>query len=286
MSGRRRTRGANESGARARGKSARASAPRAAHTAQRGRGSAAGGVPADPHSERPQRIRTPPAPFQTNGPQRGKRTGQATSVVAGATEPRGGLPAPRRNKTSGASYLQSPAADKSKQKLKPNNAVIDTACINKIQAAAKLVGLQQAIGLESISESGYYAAVHRMKTCGHATPPKPKQRPGRPRKFPLGSPEFDQARAYLEAEKPRKSYREAALDLKPRSSAATLARSFGNASADSNARSKNGLRSTEAGLKPLTSKKCQNVTSETNMPRLLDCFCSWHEAIKNVRTAD
>ena len=120
-------------------------------------------------------------------------------MVAGATEPRGGLPAPRRNKTSGASYLQSPAADKSKQKLKPNNAVIDTACINKIQAAAKLVGLQQAIGLESISESGYYAAVHRMKTCGHATPPKPKQRPGRPRKFPLGSPEFDQARAYLES---------------------------------------------------------------------------------------
>ena len=37
MSGRRRTRGANESGARAQGKSARASAPRAALTAQRGR---------------------------------------------------------------------------------------------------------------------------------------------------------------------------------------------------------------------------------------------------------
>ena len=160
MSGRGPPRGANRSGARAWGKCARAAAPRVARTAQRGRGAAARGVAADQRGGRPQRVRKAPVPFRVGDRQQGNSTGKAKPKVAGATEPQGSQASPpRKYNTSGASYLQSPAPGTSEQVIKPNNAVIDTACINRIEAAKKLVGLPQAIGLESISESGYFAAL-------------------------------------------------------------------------------------------------------------------------------
>ena len=63
MSGRGPPRGANRSGARARGKCARAAAPRVARTAQRGRGAAARGVAAD--QPRPWAPRRPLRPVSS-----------------------------------------------------------------------------------------------------------------------------------------------------------------------------------------------------------------------------
>ena len=232
---------------------------------------------------RPHRERRPPAPFQLGGRQQGKSTGRAKPSAGdkGGSSPDG---APRKYKTSGASHMLCSPQQPAGQVLKPNNAPVTTECINRIEANAKLVGLARAIGIESISKSGYYKALRRIKRDGHATPPRPSVAPGRKRTYPLFSPEFASCRKYLEEDEPDLSYREAALNVVPPSSAANLCRTFGNGSADSNARSKKGLRSTQAGLKPLTSKKCQIVMSETNMPRILDMFLSWHNSVKELRT--
>ena len=244
MSGRASPRGASRSEARARSKSARA-APRAARPVQRRQRSVAAGLPA---GGRPQRVRKPPAPFQTGGRQQGNSTGK-TKPNAPCEHTRcesSPSTAQRKYHTSGASYLRTPVPGEAKQVLKPTNTPIDTACIRRIQASAKHVGLQVAIGLESISKAGYCKAVRRVKESGHATPPKPKRKPGRPRLFPVNSAAFRDGRKYLEVEKPQASFREAALNLEPKSSPATLCRSFGNASADPNTRSKKGMRSTES----------------------------------------
>ena len=203
---------------------------------------------------RPHRERRPPAPFQTGGSQQGKSTGRAKPSAGdkGGSSPDG---APRKYKTSGASHMLCSPQQPAGQVLKPNNAPVTTECINRIEANAKWVGLARAIGIESISKSGYYKALRRIKRDGHATPPRPRVAPGRKRTYPLFSPEFASCRKYLEEDEPDLSYREAALNVVPPSSAANLCRTFGNGSADSNARSKKGLRSTQAGLKPLTSKK-------------------------------
>ena len=232
---------------------------------------------------RPHRERRPPAPFQTGGRQQGKSTGRTKPSAGdkGGSSPDG---APRKYKTSGASHMPCSPQQPAGQVLKPNNAPVTTECINRIEANAKWVGLARAIGIESISKSGYYKALRRIKRDGHATPPRPRVAPGRKRTYPLFSPEFASCRKYLEEDEPDLSYREAALNVVPPSSAANLCRTFGNGSADSNARSKKGLRSTQAGLKPLTSKKCQIVMSETNMPRILDMFLSWHNSVKQLRT--
>ena len=193
-------------------------------------------------------MRKPPAPFQTGGRQQGNSTGK-TKPNAPCEHTRcesSPSTAQRKYHTSGASYLRTPVPGEAKQVLKPTNTPIDTACIRRIQASAKHVGLQVAIGLESISKAGYCKAVRRVKESGHATPPKPKRKPGRPRLFPVNSAAFRDGRKYLEVEKPQASFREAALNLEPKSSPATLCRSFGNASADPNTRSKKGMRSTES----------------------------------------
>jgi hypothetical protein len=103
---------------------------------------------------RPQRDRRPPAPFQTGGWQQGKSTGRAKPSAGdkGGSSPDG---APRKYKTSGASHMLCSPQQPAGQVLKPNNAPVTTECINRIEANAKWIGLARAIGIESISESGY-----------------------------------------------------------------------------------------------------------------------------------
>ena len=159
---------------------------------------------------RPHRERRPPAPFQTGGRQQGKSTGRAKPSAGdkGGSSPDG---APRKYKTSGASHMRCSPQQPAGQVLKPNNAPVTTECINRIEANAKLVGLARAIGIESISKSGYYTAKGRIKRDGHATPPRPRVAPGRKRTYPLFSPEFASTRKYLEEDEPPGGFRASSL---------------------------------------------------------------------------
>ena len=159
---------------------------------------------------RPHRERRPPAPFQTGGRQQGKSTGRAKPSAGdkGGSSPDG---APRKYKTSGASHMRCSPQQPAGQVLKPNNAPVTTECINRIEANAKLVGLARAIGIESISKSGYYTAKGRIKRDGHATPPRPRVAPGRKRTYPLFSPEFASTRKYLEEDEQPGGFRASSL---------------------------------------------------------------------------
>ena len=134
---------------------------------------------------------------------------------------------PRTNMCHGASHVRRlPAYGE----LPPNNQQIDSPTIRKVQATAKLVGLAQAIGLQSISKAGYYKAVARMKATGHATPPRSSKRRGPSRIFEAGTEKFGKAYEFLAHKNRQMSYEDAGPTLG--ASATTLARSFGNASAD------------------------------------------------------